>query len=76
MILILGPIKKDLGPFFEKSKWILREILKQPVDNCMLICEELNTGVKVIFNEKDFSHYVDTDALLPIDYETEKQPKN
>lgn len=75
MILVLGPLEGQLGAFFESSRWILRERLDTPVEGCTLICENLKTGVKIIFGEDDFSHYVDLDALLFLDCEAKDSPQ-
>lgn len=76
MILILKPSVAKLSAPIRRNKWILRKILKEPVDNCRLICENIFTGTRILFREDDFTHRVDTDALLILDCEAKSNPKN
>lgn len=73
MVLVLKPEHVHLDCFWRNNRWILREVLKEPVDDCTLVSENLYTGQKVIFPEDSFSHYLDMDALLSLDCEVKKK---
>lgn len=69
MVLILRPSVAKLSASVGKNRWILRRVLKEPVDDCRLVCENIYTRVGMLFGEDDFTHRVDMDALLFLDCE-------